>query len=136
MILCTRVFPSHLQWLLSLITIDKTLISGQLSHIITNRKMIRREESCPFPTMFSRGFYCFSSMQKKKKNWIVLKRVNPLPHSHIQLFTTLYKKPIENIFGKGENAGNQYFLFFPKVFSTLPKTNLNFFSHIYFVVCV
>ena len=39
---------------------------------------------------------------------------------------TLGKKAFENIAGKRENAGNQHFLFFPKMFSTLPKTNLNF----------
>ena len=33
--------------------------------------------------------------------------LNPLPQS--LLFTTLKKKPLENIVGKGENAGNQLF---------------------------
>ena len=28
----------------------------------------------------------------------------------------LWKKPFENILGKGENAGNQHFLLFPKCF--------------------
>ena len=36
--------------------------------------------------------------------------------------TTLYKKPFENIVGKGENAGNQHFLFFPTMFSILSRT--------------
>ena len=31
----------------------------------------------------------------------------------------------ENIVGKGENAGNQHFLLFPIMFSTLLKTNFN-----------
>ena len=40
--------------------------------------------------------------------------------------TTLYKKPFENTVGKGENVGNQHFLFFSTMFSTLPKTNFYF----------
>ena len=33
----------------------------------------------------------------------------------------------ENIVGKGKNAGYQHFLLlFPKMFSTIPKTNFNF----------
>ena len=33
-----------------------------------------------------------------------------------QVLTTLKKKPFESIEGKGENAGNQHFLLFPKCF--------------------
>ena len=44
-------------------------------------------------------------------------------------------KAFENNLGKGENAGNQHFLLFPKCFLTIPKTNFNFFMHIYCVVC-
>ena len=33
-----------------------------------------------------------------------------------RLLTTLTKKPFETIEGKGENAGNQYFLLFPQCF--------------------
>ena len=47
--------------------------------------------------------------------------VNSLPLNP-RTFNDLKKKPFENIEGKGENAGNQHFL----LFSTLPKTNLNF----------
>ena len=43
-----------------------------------------------------------------------------------RLFLTLYKKPCENIVGKGENAGNHHFSPFPTLFSILPKTNFNF----------
>ena len=35
-----------------------------------------------------------------------------------------YKKPFENIVGKGENAGNQHFLLFPPCF--LPFLTKNF----------
>ena len=35
-------------------------------------------------------------------------------------------KKVENIVGKGENAGNQHFLFFPTMFSTSLKTNFTF----------
>ena len=38
-------------------------------------------------------------------------------------FNTLYKKPFENIAGKGENAPKQIF---STMFSTLPKTNFYF----------
>ena len=40
-----------------------------------------------------------------------------------RLITTLTKKVSENILGKGENADNQHFLLFQKMFSSLPKTN-------------
>ena len=40
------------------------------------------------------------------------------------LLTTLRKKVFENIVGKGENAGNQHFLFFPQCFQ--PKSNFSF----------
>ena len=32
----------------------------------------------------------------------------------------------ENIVGNGENTGNQHFLLFPIMFSTIPKPNFNF----------
>ena len=38
-----------------------------------------------------------------------------------RLLTTLEKKAFENIVGKGENAGNQHFLFFPAMFSFIRK---------------
>ena len=40
---------------------------------------------------------------------------NSLPH----IPTTLKKKSFENIVGKAENAGNQYFLLFSTMFSAL-----------------
>ena len=40
-----------------------------------------------------------------------------------QLLTTLRKEASENISGKGENAGNHYFL---KIFSILLEKNFNF----------
>ena len=39
---------------------------------------------------------------------------------------TLYKRPFENILGKGENAGKPTFSPFPTMFSTLHKINFNF----------
>ena len=38
--------------------------------------------------------------------------------THSRLLTTLTKEAVENIVGKGENAGNQHFLLFPNVFYT------------------
>ena len=40
--------------------------------------------------------------------------------------TNLRKRPFKNIVGKGENAGNQHFVLFPKIFSSHPKINFNF----------
>ena len=52
-----------------------------------------------------------------------------------QLFTTqltaLYRKPLENIVGKGENAGNQHFLLFPQCFLPFPKQIPISQSHLY-----
>ena len=42
----------------------------------------------------------------------------------IPTFNDLNKKAVENIVGKGENAGNQHFLLFPRAFSTLAKTHI------------
>ena len=48
-----------------------------------------------------------------------------------RLLTTLQKRPIENILGKGENAGNQHFLLFQQCFLPAPEQILNFQSHLY-----
>ena len=47
-----------------------------------------------------------------------------------RLLTTRKKKAFENILGKGENAGNQHFLLFPKCFLPFPKQMLIFESHL------
>ena len=47
-----------------------------------------------------------------------------------RLLTTLRKKPFENIVGKGENAGNQHFLFFPQCFLHFSKQISIFQSHL------
>ena len=44
---------------------------------------------------------------------------------------TLFKKPFENIVGKGENAGNQHFLRFPPCFLLFPRQILIFQSHLF-----
>ena len=41
---------------------------------------------------------------------------------HPNIITSLKKKALENIVGKGENAGNQHFLLFPHCFLTYFKT--------------
>ena len=46
---------------------------------------------------------------------------------------TLGKKPIENIVGKGENAGNQQFLLYPQCFLLDQKTEIIILA--IFVVC-
>ena len=45
---------------------------------------------------------------------------------------TLRKKGKENKVGKGENAGNQYFLLFPRCFFPVEERNHHF-NNIYFV---
>ena len=44
------------------------------------------------------------------------------------------KKAFENLVGKGENAGNQHFLLFPKMFTSLQKANLDFFFLFTFIL--
>ena len=50
------------------------------------------------------------------------------------LLTTPEEKPLENIVGKGENAGNQHFLLFPQYFLPIPRRisifNLHLFCHL------
>ena len=60
-------------------------------------------------------FKCFQHGQVM--HFLVVKRVNFTTQS--RLLMTLWKNPFENIVGKGENAGNQHFLLFPTMFSTL-----------------
>ena len=48
-----------------------------------------------------------------------------------RLLTTLYKKPVENIAGKGENAGNQHFLLFPQCFQAFPNQISILQSHLF-----
>ena len=43
-----------------------------------------------------------------------------------RLLLTLRKTPLENIVGKGENAGKPAFSPFPTMFSTVSKTNFDF----------
>ena len=56
----------------------------------------------------------------------VLISFNSLPHNP-DFERPPWKRPFENIVGKGENNGNQHFLLFPSMFSTLPKANFIFF---------
>ena len=80
----------------------------------------------PFrPLVIFAIFRCFPFRQQ------AIFAVNSLPH---RLLTTLYKKYFENIAGKEEIAGNQHLLHSPQCF--LPFLNqIQFFSHLYFVVC-
>ena len=48
-----------------------------------------------------------------------------------RLLTTLKKKAFKNIVGKGENAGNQHFLFFPQCFLTFSKRISVFQLHLF-----
>ena len=62
-------------------------------------------------------------------------------HMQNSLFTkqswplmTMRKEVFENILGKGENAGDQHFLLFLKMFSTIPE-KFQFFSRINVIPC-
>ena len=55
---------------------------------------------------------CFFTMVVKKMALLMFKT----PYSTFIIFMTLYNKSLENIVRKGENAGNQPFLLFHKVF--------------------
>ena len=46
-------------------------------------------------------------------------------YNTIPTFNDPGKKAIENIVGKGENAGKQHFLLFPQCFYTLSQTNFS-----------
>ena len=60
---------------------------------------------------------------------ILLSGEGPILPTETQM--TLYKRPFENTFGKGENAGHEHFLRFLHCF-VLSKTK--FFSHTYIVI--
>ena len=48
-----------------------------------------------------------------------------------QLLTTIRKESFENLLGKGENAGNQHFLLFPKGFPPFPRQISIYKSHLF-----
>ena len=52
--------------------------------------------------------------------------MNELFTTPSQLLTTLRKNAFENIVGKGENGGNQHFLFSHKVFYSIKNRNHDF----------
>ena len=63
--------------------------------------------------------YTQTSLQNKSKT----APFSSLPHIYPR------KKALQNIVGKGENAGNQYFLLFLQCFSILSSRNSINFSH-------
>ena len=70
------------------------------------------------------------------KQWVITfcRCVKLLPHTP-DVLLPLKKRPFGNSLGKGENAGNQNFLLFPKCFLSFLKENSNFesrlFCHVY-----
>ena len=65
------------------------------------------------------------------KRAILIVKVPYLFTTQSKLLLTLRKKPYENIVGKGENAGNQHFLFFPQCFLPIPKRISVFKLHLF-----
>ena len=55
-------------------------------------------------------------LNKQSPDFLRLKGFADIKANLIQMIEFLFKS-IENIVGKGENAGNQYFLLFPTMFS-------------------
>ena len=49
------------------------------------------------------------------KSNVITGDINSLPHNP-DLLMTLRNRPVGDIVGKGENAGNQHFLLFPQCF--------------------
>ena len=78
------------------------------------------------PPRGSRSALCWTI-----KFWICLELLT----TQSRLLTNQGKKPIDNIVGKGENAGNQHFLRFPQCFLNSSQSKVQFFIQIYFVVC-
>ena len=87
------------------------------------------------------GFWKYFEMENIKNTGIkiICVRLEPkeafLEHyvystTKSRLLTTLQENPFENIVGKGENAGNQHFLFFPQCFLPFPKQISIFDSHL------
>ena len=61
------------------------------------------------------------------QEWVTKGKSACLTHYHtIPTFDDLRKKPLENIEGKGENAGDQHFLLFPQCFLLFTKQISNF----------
>ena len=48
-----------------------------------------------------------------------------------KFLATYYKKPFENIVGKGENSYNQHFVFFPQFFIPIPERISVFKLHLF-----
>ena len=72
---------------------------------------------------------------KRRKRWlqaIFIRVITSLTQS--RLLITLKKKALENTVGKGENAGNQYFLLFPQSFLLYQREILSF--HQCFICCL
>ena len=65
---------------------------------------------------------CFLAVSHQYFTDLVL---NSLPHNP-NILMTQRKKTLENIVGKGENAGNQHFLLFPQYFLSFPNQMLIF----------
>ena len=65
-------------------------------------------------------------------SWIKVENLLPcqLFTTQSRILTTLKKKPLENIVGKGENAGNQHFLLFTQCFLLFLKQISIFDSHL------
>ena len=59
------------------------------------------------------------SIWTSSKFWLLAKSY--FCNQQSRLLTTLRNKPLENIVGKGENAGHRHFLLFPNVFNPFPK---------------
>ena len=51
-----------------------------------------------------------------------------LHYLEFQLTFRIWKEDFESILGKGENAGNQHFLVFPKIFPVLKKKEKTIFD--------
>ena len=123
--------------------------NGVIENILRNGDNTRNQQLSPFPTMFlflsktNPIIYVTFDLLSRKSHlpiWAGLRifdiwfRVDSFTTNLAWLLKTLRLKPVENIVGKGENAGNQHFLLFPQSFLRYQK-NFHHLSQIWIVVC-
>ena len=92
-----------------------TVGKGEIAH---------NEQFLLFPLCFQKTFPADTGLYRHGLVW---EWVNSTTQA--RLLTTLYKKSVENIVGKVENAVDQHFLLLPQCFLPFPKQILSSESH-------
>ena len=84
-----------------------------VENTVGKAEIARYEQFLLFPQCFQK-----TRSANTLKTGLDWERVNSLPHKPD--FSRPYKRNLENIVGKGENAGYQHFLLFPQCFLLIP----------------